>query len=135
MVLWKLLHTFGFIAWFVGLLATTGLQVVARKAGDATARQTAWASLRRFVPYEIVGMVLTPISGLFLARTAYGAFIPPKVIFVHIKLLLVFLAVIGNILLFRLRARAAPLAAPPTTRPCEAWPRSRGSRRSCSPWR
>lgn len=111
MILWKLLHTFGFIAWFVGLLATTGLQVLARKAGDATARQTAWASIRRFVPYEIAGMVLTPISGLMLAWTIYGAFIPRTVIFVHIKLLLVLLALVGNLVLLRLRSRAAPLAA------------------------
>jgi len=110
MITWKLLHTFGFVAWFVGLLSTTGLQVFARKAQDATARQTAWAALRRFVPYEVVGMILTPISGLFLAKTIYGAFVPPKVIFVHIKLTLVLLAVIGNLVLFRMRPRAALLA-------------------------
>lgn len=110
-MIWKLLHTFGFIAWFVGLLSTTGLQVVARKAGDATARQTAWASIRRFVPYEVVGMVLTPLSGLLLAHAFYGAFIPRTVIFIHIKLLLVLLAVAGNLALFRLRSRAAPLSA------------------------
>lgn len=111
LILWKLLHVFGFVAWFVGLLSTTGLQVMARKAGDPVARQTSWATLRRFVPYEIMGMVLTPISGLFLALTLYGALIPPKVIFVHIKLLLVFLALVGNLFLFRLRKKAAPLAA------------------------
>lgn len=103
----KLLHFFGFVAWFVGLLATTGVQVMARKAGDAVARQTSWATLRRFVPYEIVGMVLTPLSGVLLAATL-GVFAAP---FVHIKFLLVLIALVGNIVLFRLRARAAPLAA------------------------
>lgn len=109
--IWKLLHVFGFVAWFVGLLATTGLQVVARKAEDPLARQTCWAGLRRFTPYELVGMVLTPVSGIALALTVYGSVFPRGATFVHIKILLVLLAVIGNVVVFRLRGRAAPLAA------------------------
>jgi len=110
LVLWKLLHTFGFVAWFVGLLGTFGLLGLASRAGDPVARQTAWAGVRRFVPYEVAGMILTPISGLFLARTIYGAFLPPKVVFVHIKLTLVLLALVGNLALLGMRKKAALLA-------------------------
>lgn len=111
LILWKLLHTFGFISWFVGLLATTGTQVTARKAPDASGRQVAWAAMRRFVPYEVFGMVVTPISGLFLAKVLYGAFIPPKVVFVHIKLSLVLVALVANVLLLLQRTRTEPLVA------------------------
>lgn len=110
LALWKLLHIFGFVAWFVGLLATFGLLGLAAKAADPVARQTTWAGIRRFYPYEIAGMILVPISGLLLAKTLYGAFIPPKVVFVHVKLTLVLLAVAGNLALLGMRKRAALLA-------------------------
>lgn len=111
LIIWRLVHTFGFISWFVGLLATTGTQVAARKAPDAPGRQVAWASMRRFVPYEIVGMILTPIGGLALAKTIYGSFMPKGAIFVHIKLLLVIVAVIMNVLLLLQRKKTEPLVA------------------------
>lgn len=106
---WKLVHTFGFIAWFAGLLATTTAQVVARKAPDAGARRTAWSLMRRYVPLEIVGMIATPIGGLLTTWAKYGSFFPKGVIFVHIKLLLVILAVIGNGVLLAQRKKATPL--------------------------
>jgi uncharacterized membrane protein len=111
MLIWRLVHTFGFISWFVGLLATTGTQVAARKAPDASGRQVAWASMRRFVPYEIVGMILPPIGGLLVAKTVYGSFMPKGVLFVHIKLLLVIIAIVMNVLLLIQRAKAEPLVA------------------------
>src|SRR5690606_19664316 len=47
---------------------------------------------------------------LLLAKTLYGAFIPPKVVFVHVKLTLVLLAVAGNLALLGMRKRTALLA-------------------------
>lgn len=96
MLVLKILHVFGFIAWFTGLLGTTAAQVGVRKAKDREGRIAAWAVMQRLVPYEIAGMIVTPGTGLALAIGG-GMF---RQGFVHIKILLVVVALIFNILLF-----------------------------------
>ena len=72
LILWRLLHIFGFIFWSVGLLGTTAAQVAAKRAPDTEARRGAWSVVKRLQPWEIVGLVLTPLSGIFLTITVYG---------------------------------------------------------------
>lgn len=98
-----ILHVFGFIAWFVGLLGTTAAQVSVRRAAGAEGRLAAWSAVKRLVPYEIVGMIVTPITGLAIAISVPGMF---KMGFVHAKLLLVIIALIFNILLLLKRKDA-----------------------------
>lgn len=109
LIVWRLVHTFGFIAWFVGLLGTTAAQVGVRKAADASSRRSAWAVLKRLTPYELIGMVLTPTGGVFLTITTYGHLFKGTPSFVHIKLLLVLIALIGNIILVVMRKKAAAM--------------------------
>ncbi len=98
----KLLHTFGFVAWFVGLIGTTSAQVAVRKAGSADGRVAAWSVVNRLIPFEIAGMIITPLAGLAMAISA-GMF---KMGFVHTKLLLVVIAVAFNVLLLVMRKKA-----------------------------
>lgn len=119
LIVWRLIHTFGFIAWFVGLLGTTAAAVAARKAVDVSGRRAAWSVLKRLVPYEMVGLVLTPLGGIALAIFIYGHLFRGTPAFVHIKLLLVIIAVIGNVVLIGLRKKAEaqlddPAAVTPT---------------------
>lgn len=114
LMVWRLVHTFGFIAWFVGLLGTTAAQVGVRKASDPQSRRSAWAVLKRLTPYEMVGMVLTPIGGVFLTIATYGHLFRGSPSFVHIKLLLVLIALVGNILLVVMRKKAEALLDDPT---------------------
>ena len=109
LVLWRLVHFFGFICWFVGLLGTTAAQVGVRKAGDVPARRAAWAVLKRLQPYEIIGLVLTPIGGILLTTTIYGSLFKGTPAFVHIKLVLVIVAFVLNLVILGMRARAEPL--------------------------
>jgi uncharacterized membrane protein len=108
---WKLLHVFGFVAWFIGLVGSTSTAAAARRAPSAEARLTAWNAGRRLWLNEKIGMVLTPISGLMLGVVLAGGFgemfTSPALRFVHIKLTLVILALIGNLLLLRQRTRVA----------------------------
>lgn len=113
LMVWRLVHTFGFIAWFVGLLGTTAAQVGVRKASDLQARQSAWAVLKRLTPYEFIGMVLTPVGGVFLTVTTYGHLFRGSPSFVHIKLLLVLIALVGNVLLVVMRKKAEGLLGDP----------------------
>ena len=106
LILWRLLHFFGFVFWFVGLLGTTSAQVAARKARDPEARRGAWAVVRRLQPMEIVGMILTPLSGIWLTKTVYGGLFGSSPPFVHIKLLLVIIAVVFNVLVIVKRRKA-----------------------------
>jgi len=99
-----ILHVFGFIAWFVGLLGTTAAQVSVRKATGADGRAAAWSAVKRLAPYEVVGMIVTPITGLAMAILIPGMF---KMGFVHAKLSLVIVALICNILLLKKRKDAA----------------------------
>jgi len=105
-VLWRLAHFFGFICWFVGLLGTTAAQVGVRKATDVPTRRAAWAVLERLQPYEIIGLILTPISGLLLTVSMYGHVFKGSPAFVHIKLLLVIVAAVLNVLLLVMRKKA-----------------------------
>lgn len=105
MLVLKIFHVFGFAAWFTGLLGTTAAQVGVRKAQDREGRIAAWGVMERLVPYEIVGMVLAPATGIALAIVG-GLF---KQGFVHAKLLLIVIALIFNILLL-LKRRDAKVA-------------------------
>lgn len=95
----KLVHTFGFVAWFVGLLGTTAAQVAARKAPGREGRQAAWSVVKRLSPFEVIGLVVTPLAGIGVAATG-GMF---KLGFVHTKLLLVVIAVVFNLLVIAKR--------------------------------
>ena len=106
LILWRLVHTFGFIFWFTGLIGTTAAQVAARKAPDSEARRGAWAVVRKLQIWEIVGLVLTPIGGIFLTTTTYGHLFRGTPAFVHIKLLLVIIAVVLNIVVILQRKKA-----------------------------
>ncbi|WP_373046111.1 hypothetical protein [Vulgatibacter sp.] len=97
LILWRLVHTFGFILWFIGLFGTTAAQVAARKAADPAARRGAWTVVRRLQPFEIVGMILTPLGGIFLTTSIYGHLFAGTPAFVHIKLLLVIIAFVLNL--------------------------------------
>lgn len=114
-VLWKLLHVFGFVAWFIGLVGSTSTAAAARRAGTPEARTAAWNAGRALWANEIVGMVLTPTSGLALGAIMAGGFgamfTTPTLAFVHWKLLLVLVALVGNVILFRLRGRFAAALA------------------------
>lgn len=90
----KLFHTFGFVFWFVGLLGTTAAQVAARKAQGREGRIAAWSVTKRLEPFEWIGLVVTPLTGIALAVVG-GMF---KLGFVHAKLLLVVFAVVFNLL-------------------------------------
>ncbi|AKU89994.1 CopD family protein [Vulgatibacter incomptus] len=103
----KLLHIFGFIAWFSGLLGTTAAQVAVRKAQSAEGRQAAWSVMNRLVPNEIFGMILTPLAGIALTVHAGMG----KLGFVHTKMLLVLIAVVFNVLVIVARKKAAPRIA------------------------
>jgi len=116
LILWRLLHIFGFIFWFVGLLGTTAAQVAAKRAPDAEARRGAWSVVQRLQPWEIAGLVLTPIAGIFLTVTIYGHLFRGSPAFVHIKLLLALVAAVLNIVVIVLRKRpAAQLGADAAT--------------------
>jgi uncharacterized membrane protein len=106
LILWRLVHIFGFIFWFTGLIGTTAAQVATRKAPDSEARRGAWAVVRRLQMWEIIGMVLTPIGGIFLTTTMYGHLFRGTPAFVHIKLLLVVIGVVLNIVLISQRKKA-----------------------------
>ena len=106
LILWRLLHIFGFIFWFVGLMGTTSAQAAAKRAPDAEARRGAWSVVKRLQPWEIVGLVLTPISGIFLTVTVYGHLFRGSPSFVHIKLLLAIVAAVLNIVVIVLRKKA-----------------------------
>jgi len=95
----KLVHTFGFVAWFVGLLGTTAAQVVARKATTRDGRLAAWSVVKRLSPFEVIGLIVTPLAGAALAANG-GMF---KLAFVHTKLLLVVIAVVFNLLVIAKR--------------------------------
>ena len=95
----KLVHTFGYVAWFVGLLGTTAAQVAARKATTRDGRLAAWSVVKRLSPFEVIGLVVTPVAGIALAM-AGGMF---KLGFVHTKLLLVVIAVVFNLLVIAKR--------------------------------
>lgn len=106
MILWRLLHFFGFVFWFVGIIGTTSAQIAARKAPDPEARRGAWAVVRRLQVQEIIGMVLTPLAGIFLTISVYGHLFRGSPIFVHIKLLLVIFAVGLNLVMIGWRRKA-----------------------------
>jgi|SRR5690606_2728221 len=106
LIVWRLLHFFGFVFWFTGLLGTTSAQVAARKAPDPEARRGAWAVVRRLQAMEYVGLVLTPLSGVFLTVSTYGHLFRGSPPFVHVKLLLVVVAVVLNLAVIARRRKA-----------------------------
>lgn len=107
LILWRLVHVFGFIFWFVGLLGTAGAQVAARKAPDLAGRRGAWSVVRRLQPWEIVGLVLAPVGGIFLTVGVYGHLFRGSPAFVHIKLLLAAFAIVCNLLAIAARRKAS----------------------------
>lgn len=109
LILWRLVHTFGFLFWFAGLIGTTIGQASARRAADVEARRGAWSTVRRFQIWEILGLVLTPLGGLFLAVTIYGHVFRGSPAFVHIKLLLVIIAAVLNVVVILQRRKADAL--------------------------
>ena len=109
LILWRLVHTFGFLFWFAGLIGTTVGQASARRAADVEARRGAGAPVRRFQIWEILGLVLTPLGGIFLTLTIYGHLFRGSPAFVHIKLLLVIIAAVLNIVVIVKRKKADEL--------------------------
>lgn len=106
LILWRLLHFFGFIFWFTGLLGTTAAQVAAKRAPDVEARRGAWSVVKRLQPWEIAGLVITPIAGILLTVATYGQLFRGTPPFVHIKLTLAIIAAVLNLVVIARRKRA-----------------------------
>jgi hypothetical protein len=111
--LFRILHFVGFTSWLIGLVGSTSTAAAARRGATAEARLTAWNAGKRLWGNEIVGMVLTPLGGLVQGALLAGGFAAmfrtPSLAFVHWKLLLVIVALAGNLVLFRMRRRVGGL--------------------------